>query len=230
MDRDRSHGCGGRGRRGSQQQFVTDSPATGDDAGDGGLLLTVLPWWLALAAVAQVAYLAHWPMFILGTPIPRAAAVAVALVRLGVYAGLAAGIAAREPTAWAGTLLEMARSFLLFAAYVALNGWSLPGSIYPAGWAQGVLGAALPVVILLNALLSAGWRPGPAADMRLSAAARIFAALCGFSAISLRRKMRRFNVRKEERWTVVLLRGLPVVLVLSVVEGAAFLLAVSRDS
>ena len=204
---------------------MTDPPPHDSESEPWDLLLAALPFWVALAAAAQLVYVAHWPMLLLGTPVPRVAALGVAFVRMGVYAGLAAGLAAREPAAWAGVLLELARSFLLFAAHLALSGWTVPGAVYPAGWAQGLLSAALPFVVLVNAALAGGWRPGPGLAVRMSLLARILGGLAGISALALRRKARPFRIAKEERLRVLLRDGLPVPLLLTAAEGLAFYLA-----
>jgi hypothetical protein len=188
-------------------------------------LLRLLPIWLCLAAAAQLIYLCHWPLYVFGSPISWTGSIFVALVRLAIYTGLAWGLVRRERTAWAGTVLELGRSFLLFAVEMALQGWSLPGASYPAGWAQGLLSAALPVVLAVSTALAAGWRPGPALDRQIEIAARIFGGLAGLSALWLRKDGTFFDGGKPDSGRALVLRGLPVVLVLAACEAAAYLLA-----
>jgi hypothetical protein len=175
-----------------------------------------------LAALGQVFYLAHWPLYVLDTWIPRPAAVGVALVRLGIYLGLAWGILHRERTAWAGTVLELARTFASFILLAFLQDRLLSGDLYPAKWLQGLLCGALPAVWLMNGLLAGGWRPRTAVDV--ASFIRVLAATAGIGSLGLRRAHGEFGVPADRTWPA-LARGLPVVLVLSVVEGLALFLA-----
>jgi hypothetical protein len=184
-----------------------------------------MPAWLCLAAAAQLVYLCHWPLYVFGSPIAWTGSIGVALVRMGVYTGLAWGLVQRERTAWAGTVLELGRSFLLFAVEMALQGWSLPGASYPAGWAQGLLSAGLPLVVAVNTGLAAGWRPGPGLDHRIEIAARVFGGLTGLSALWLRRESSLFPTGKPDSGRALFWKGAPLVLILTACELTAYFLA-----
>jgi hypothetical protein len=171
--------------------------------------------WLALAGLGQLAYLAHWPMFLWGVSIPYGLAVPVALLRLGVYCGLARGMSARRPAAWAGALAELTRTFLVFVLIAILRRGELPSALYPAVWAQGLLSAALPAIVLLNAALSSGWSPGGVLfETQVFLLARALAGGAALCAMGLRRVPGLFGV-PENRWQTTAVRdGIPVMLLL----------------
>lgn len=179
--------------------------------------------WLVLAALAQILFIGHWPLYVLGLPIPGGAALGVAVVRLGVYSGLAWGILHREQAGWAGTVLELARTFLIFVAIGTMREGLLIGDVYPAAWLQGLLSAALPLVWVLNGLMAGGWRPHPALDV--ASFSRVLAAAAGIFAMWLRRREEDYGVPPGGQWKTLFGKGLPVVLVLSFVEGVAWVLA-----
>jgi hypothetical protein len=160
------------------------------DAGADPRATLLLTAWLLLTAAAQLLFLSNWPMYVVGPPEARLErlpllvilpvaplpAVLVALVRMGVYAGLAWGILLREPVAWAAVRWEFGRSFLLFIAVLINQGWMLHGALFPAAWAQGLLVGALPALLATNAALATGWRPGPAAERNAALGARLLTA------------------------------------------------------
>lgn len=204
---------------------MTSAPAHDDPfAPARSALYAGLIAWLVLAALAQIIFIAHWPLYVLGQPIPWPGAVVVAAIRLGVYTGLAWGILHREQAAWAGTVLELARTFLIFIAIGTMREGLLIGDVYPAAWLQGLLAGALPLVWLINGLMAGGWRPHPALDV--ASFARVLAAAAGIGAIWLRRREEDYGVPATAQWRVLFGKGLPVVLVLSLAEGLAWFLAV----
>lgn len=188
----------------------------------------LLPGWFLLAALSQLLYLAHWPLYLGGRWIPFLPAVAVALVRMGFYTGLGLGLLRRERTAWAAGVLEIGRTVLLFLAAVALHEGSFTGAIFPAWWAQALLAAVLPLLLGILVALDGGWRPGSGLEVNVIIAARLLLAASVLSALTLRRRNAEFGVADRDRWRVLLGAGLPVALVLTGVEALAWLLAGSR--
>lgn len=188
----------------------------------------LLPFWFLFAALSQLLYLVHWPLYLGGRWIPFLPATAVALVRMGLYTGLGLGLLRRDRTAWAASLLEIIRTVLLFLLAVAFHRGSLMGALFPAWWAQALLSAVLPVLLAFLVALDWGWRPGSALEANVMLAVRLLVAGSVLGALTLRRKSAEFGVVDRGRWRVVLGAGLPLVLLLSVVEAAAWLLAGHR--
>ncbi len=189
------------------------------------LVIRSLPFWMGLAVLAQLFHLAYWPLTVLGVELPRGAAVAVALVRLGLYAGLGWGLLQRQPAAWAGAVLELARTFLLFAVLALLHRGTGRAPLYPADWAQALLGCGLPFLYAVRVALGAGWRPGPGLEPAVFTAVQLLAGFLAISAVSLQRERACFNVSDEQEGRVLLLQGVPFVLVLSAVELGALVLS-----
>lgn len=185
----------------------------------------LLAVWLALAALGQVAYLAYWPMALFSRAVPRPVAVGVALVRLGIYAGLAWGLARRERAAWAAVILELARTFMCAAYQAAVQDSATLGGVFPAVWAQGLLCGLLPLVVGLNAALAGGWRPGAEMEATVSALARGLPGLGAVAAVALRNEFAGFGMARREQWRVVLREGLPYAALLAAVEVTGFILA-----
>lgn len=191
----------------------------------------LLSLWLMAAALGQLCYLAGWPMYLGGMRVGELPAMAVAFVRLGLYSGLAWGIERRDAGAQAATVLELLRSFVLFALLARLRGDTLAGAIYPAGWVQGALGGVLPLLVVLNALLTAGW--GPAVGLARNAhwLAGLAAAGAGITALWLQREPLPGEVAADGRpprspgWLPLLREGLPYTAVLTSVEIAAVILS-----
>jgi hypothetical protein len=183
--------------------------------------LRALTVWLFVAAAAQLFYLTAWPMYIAGVQIDRYPAFGVALVRMALYTGLAQGLRLGQPIAWAGTFAELARSLVFFALHAFPGDRLLSGAMYPASWAQGLLSAGVPVMVLYNTVISFGWNPGPDAEMRIAFWARIFAVTGGAGALWLRRHFMLFGLTRSEHVSRLFRDGLPVLLVLTAVEGAA---------
>ncbi|MGV3722343.1 MAG: hypothetical protein ACO1SX_15660 [Actinomycetota bacterium] len=200
---------------------IPDRPEAASKSGSMG----VLPACLILAALAQFLFLLHWPMYLYGRWTPYLPAVAVALVRMGVYAGLAWGLVRRDPTAWAGSLGELARSVLLFLLAIWQHGGTLTSELFPAWWAQGLFSAALPVLLVLLTALDWGWRPGTELIAGVSLAARIIVAVTVLTVMSLRRKAPLFRIEMPGENRVLLVRGLPVISILTVVEAIAWVFA-----
>jgi hypothetical protein len=178
-----------------------------------------------MAALGQVAYLAQWPLYVAGVAVPRWPAAAVALVRMGIYAGLGWGLLWGERRAWLGVFLETGRTLAFFAGPLLLRDASLVSPVFPAAWLQGLLTGALPFVITANTALAAGWSPGGDVEPAAAFVIRLLAAWLGISALWLRRQERWFKGAARLTWREVLRDGLPPVLVLSAVEGTAALLA-----
>jgi hypothetical protein len=189
------------------------------------LLLGMLQAWLLLTALAQLMHVGHWPMSLFGVAVPRGAALGVALVRLGLYSGLAWGLGAREPSAWAGTVLELVRTVLVLVLLVLLRRWTSAGVLYPAPWSQGLLGGALPAAMLANLALDAGWRPGSGLEVMIFSGAQMLAGLGALAALWLRDHGLLFGVPPSERGKVLFGKGLPLVLVIGAAEALAVLAA-----
>lgn len=185
----------------------------------------LLPFWFLLAAFAQLLYLVHWPLYLGGRWLPLLPAVVVAFARMGLYTGVGLGLLRRDRTAWAAGVWEVARTVVLFLASVFFHGGSLMGALFPAWWAQGLLSAALPLLLVLLVAVDWGWRPGSGLEVNIMAAARILIAASVIGALSLRRRGEEFGVESRAGWRVLFGAGLPLVLVLSAVEAAAWLLA-----
>lgn len=185
----------------------------------------LLPYWFLLAALSQLLYLAHWPLYLGGRWIPFLPALAVAFTRMGLYTGLGLGLLRRDRAAWAGSVLEIGRTVLLFLLAVLFHGGALMGALFPAWWAQGLLSAVLPLQLGLLAALDWGWRPGPGLEVNVMLAARLLLAASVLGALSLRRRGEEFGVAPGAGWRVLFGAGLPLVLVLTAVEAVAWLLA-----
>ena len=178
-----------------------------------------------LAALAQLLHLGHWPLRLFGDPVVPLGAAVVALARLGVYAGLAYGLAGRAPAAWAGAFLELVRTFLLLVLLASTQGGMLHGLVYPAGWAQGLLSVGLLPIVGVNMGLNAGWRPGPGLEAWIFTGVQLLAAAAALAAMGLRRRAPLFGVEEKEETGVLLREGLPLVLPLALIEWLAWLLS-----
>jgi len=180
--------------------------------------------WMLLAAVAQLAFLAHWPLYVAGRVVGDWGTLAVALGRLGLYSALGLGLLRGDRTAWAGTTLELGRSFLLFLVPVWGEDRQLAGALFPANWAQGALSGCIPLLILVNGALAAGWSPGSRLDFYAAAAVRVVAGICAFSALGLHRRSRAVGVSEGESGPVLWSRGLPVIGAVTALEALALAL------
>ncbi len=170
------------------------------------LLLGLLVGWLALAALGQLAFLAHWPLYVCWRQVPYEAAAAVGLVRLGVYAGLAWGVARRHPGGWAGAVAELLRTVLLFLSLLVRDPFTW--GLYPAAWAQGLLSALLPLVVGLNTVLASGWELGTHVEEHLFLAGRLCVAGGLIGALSLRRSLDPFRIAPRDHVRVLCRSGL----------------------
>jgi hypothetical protein len=185
----------------------------------------LLPYWFLLAAFSQFLYLAHWPLYLGGRWIPFFPALAVAFTRMGLYVGLGTGLLRRDRVAWAGSVLEIGRTVLLFLLAVLFHGGSLMGALFPAWWAQGLLSAVLPLQLVLLTAVDWGWRPGSALEVNILLGARLLVAATLLGALFLRRRGAEFGAGPNAGWRVLLGTGLPVAFVLTAVEVVAWLLA-----
>jgi len=167
-------------------------------------------------------------MYLYGRWLPFLPAVMVALVRMGIYSGLAWGLVRRDPAAWAGCLAELMRSVLLFLVAVWQHERTLTSELFPAWWAQGVFSGALPVLLVLLTALDWGWRPGSGLIVQVSVAARLIVAATVLAAMSLRKQGPMFEIAAPRENRVLITQGLPVVLVLSTAEAVAWYLAGPR--
>lgn len=201
--------------------YLTDEPPGQPATRPVGLL----PIWFFLAALSQLLYLAHWPLYLGGRWIPFLPALAVAFTRMGLYAALGGGLLRRDRVAWAGSVLEIVRTVLLFLLAVIFHGGSLMGALFPAWWAQGLLSAVLPLQLGLLTAVDWGWRPGSGLEVNILLGARLLVAGSVLSALSLRRRGVDFGAGPNAGWRVLFGSGLPLVLVLTAVEAAAWLLA-----
>ena len=189
------------------------------------VLVKLLPSWFLIAALAQLLYLFHWPLSLYGRWLPFPAAAAVAITRTGVYAGLGIGLRRGDRLAWAGALVEIVRSVLLFLIAVWGHDGSLTDALFPAWWAQGLFSAVLPVHLLLLIGLEWGWRPGGNLDDHTLTAARVLVAVSAVAALSLRRAGAFLGVPESLQGRAVLVSGLPFGLLLTAVELAAWAVA-----
>lgn len=181
-----------------------------------------------LAGLSQLCFLANWPLYVLEARIGFWPGTLVAIVRMGVYLGLAWGLAQRRPEAWAGTLLELIRTFFLVVTPMVqalVRHEPQPASFFPAAWAQGLLSGALPLAVLLNGAIALGWRPGALLETPLSALVKVLAAVGFSTATWLWREPAQFHLEPSERVGSLLGRGLPFVILLSLVEFTALLLS-----
>ena len=177
--------------------------------------------WVMLAALAQLLYLGHWPMHVLGVPVSWASGVGVALVRIGFYTGMAWGLIGGSRVAWAATVLELARSLLFFFVPVVFGDRSLTVSAYPTLWAQGLLTAGLVFLLPLDIALALSWRPPPQLEPALAIAMRVWGSSAALAGLWLRRYTVGYDVPPEGADWTMLRDGLPPVLLISAVEGGA---------
>lgn len=185
------------------------------------LALRLIVVWVAVAALAQLLFLAYWPLHVLGLPIARLPALGVALVRLGIYSGLWWGLVRGQRVAWAATVLELARSLIFFMVPFVFGERALMAAAYPTVWAQGLLTAGLPLILPFDVALAMGWRPPFQLELALALPLRLWGATAAVAALWLRRHASGFEVPPEHRWLTLLKDGLPVVLLLSAVESGA---------
>ena len=181
--------------------------------------------WLLLAALGQLVYLAQWPMQVWGFSVPALAAVIVALARLGVYTGLAWGLREGNPVARAAAIVELLRSFVLFVVLVRLWGLVLAGSVYPAGWCQGLFGGALPFLVVVNAAIASGWSPGAGIEIVTAWVAGGLAIGLYAAALLLRQEARQAAAGGDAPTREAFWLGLAFPLLLTGIEGAAVLAA-----
>jgi hypothetical protein len=177
--------------------------------------------WMLFAALGQLCFLAHWPLYVGDRVVGDWGTLAVAVFRLGVYAALGLGLLQGDRTAWAATVLELGRSFALFLIPVWGADRQLLGALFPGSWAQGALSGCVPLLILANGALAAGWSPGSRMDLFAAIAVRVAAGLCAFSALGLRRRFAPFGLSEAESGPALWRAGLPVVAAISAVELAA---------
>lgn len=175
--------------------------------------------WLFIAALSQLLYLAHWPMHVFGVPVAWLPAGLVALTRLGVYSALAWGMLERRREAWAATILELLRSLVCFMVPVVFG--DRTASAYPTAWAQGLLTAALPLLLIIDVCLANGWRPHQALEAWLALMLRLWGASAVIAAMWLRRHDEGFDLKPPGGWIGLLKEGLPLVMLMGFVEGAA---------
>jgi len=100
-------------------------------------------------------------------------------------------------------------------------------ALYPAPWMQGVLTGFLPLVMLCNSALAAGWSPGGDLELRFSQGVRVGVALLFLTGLALRRHGARFGVPGLAGWKTVFREGAAPVGLLCVVEAAAAAIALA---
>jgi hypothetical protein len=207
-----------------RERSATDSPDDGAEESPDSLS-ALLPYWFLLAALAQLLFLFGWPMFVYGRWAPYPAVAAVALTRLGLYTALGAGLLRRDRIAWAGGLVEILRSVLLFLVAVWGHDGSLTDALFPAWWVQGLFSAVLPVHFGLLVAMEWGWRPGGTLEGYTMIAARILVAVAVVAAMSLRRSGTAMGVPRKRQLRAVLVSGLPFGVLITAVELAVWLAA-----
>jgi hypothetical protein len=175
--------------------------------------------WLFAAALAQLMFLAHWPMHVFGQVVGWEPGVVVALVRMGVYGGLAWGMLHHRREAWAATVLELLRSLICFMTPLLLGDRSLTAAAYPTAWAQGLLTAVLPLLLPLDVAVAGGWRPPYWYEDVLNMALRMWGATSVFAALWLRHRGAAFGAPPQREWVTIFREGLPPVLLVAAVEG-----------
>jgi len=186
-------------------------------------LLGVLATWLVMAAVGQLAYAAHWPLFVWGRQVSYSSALVLTFLRAGVYGGLAWGLIQRRQEAWAGSVVELGRTVLLFVVLAVQDqeGWGL----YPAAWSQGVLAAMLPFLVAAGTFSAFGCSLGSSFEDLLFFGCRLTVAGALLGSLVLRRLAGRFEVPGYRQFPTLLRYGLPYAVVLTGGEMLAFVVA-----
>jgi hypothetical protein len=191
------------------------------------MLVRLAPFWFVLAGLSQLVYLTGWPMALFGVPASAPWSIAIALIRMGVYLGIGCGLWAREPTAWAAAVMESARTGIAFLVAIWVRDWLTGSPVYPAWWLQGLLTALLPALVIVNACLAGGWRPGAVMELVVRTLASLVAATHVVGANTLAGRASDYDLSPEERRTAVL-RAIPLVLVVWSVEWLAVADALRR--
>jgi hypothetical protein len=166
-------------------------------------------------------------MHVFGVPVGWLPAGVVALTRLGVYGALGWGMLQRRREAWSATILELLRSLACFMVPVVFGDRTLTASAYPTAWAQGLLTAALPLLLVVDVGLVVGWRPPPGFERWLTLVLRVFGASAALAALWLRRHDEGFEVKPPGGWTSLMMEGLPLVLLVACVEGVALFVSLA---
>jgi len=184
----------------------------------------VLEVLLFLCILGQLAYLAAFPLFVWGLQVSRSGALFLTFVRLGAYAGLLWGLQRGSRLAACGVIVELARTFIVFALAARLQEQTLFGVLYPAAWTHGLLSAALPVLVLLNTAVEWGWRPHHSMVDGARVGAQILAGTCAWSAYWLAREPQLLLPARAEKLPKpleVVVQGLPVAALLTAAEALA---------
>lgn len=191
-------------------------------------LLPLLQGWVFLAVLGQLMCLAGWPIRVTGAALSWPEGAALSLLRMSVYCALALGLSRREPVAWAGVCLELARGTAQFCFTLGTTQGDLVGSFYPAGWAQALMSAVLPVLGAVSIALANGWTPGIRLEAMATSSAYLLAGVSLLSAVRLYHHAGEFEVTAKTRVAVLLRSGLPVVLFLFACERVAVVLSRAR--
>lgn len=191
------------------------------------MLVRFAPFWFVLAGFSQLVYLTGWPMALFGVPARAPWSIGVALVRMGVYLGIGWGLWEREPTSWAAAVLESARTGITFLVAIWVRDWLTGSPVYPAWWMQGLLTALLPALVIVNACLARGWRPGQGLELVVRTVASMAAATHVVGANTLGGSAPEYDLSPEER-RAALLRAIPLLMVVWTVEGLAVMDALHR--
>lgn len=191
-------------------------------------LLPLLQGWVFFAALGQLMCLAGWPIRVMGEALGWREGAVLSLVRLSVYGALALGLSRREPVAWAAVCLELARSTAQFWVTLSAADGDIVGSFYPAGWAQALMSAVLPVLGAVSVALARGWTPGIRLEALASTAAYMLAGVSLLLAVRLYRHAAEFGILTRARVGTLVRSGLPLVLFLLACEQVALHLSRAR--
>lgn len=224
--RNRVRPVGGDRGSGEQTPGVADQEQENPDLVSP--LVPLLQGWVLFAAVGQLMCLAGWPIRIVGEAPGWREGVLLSLVRLSVYGALAIGLSRREPLAWAGVCLELARGTAQFWLTISGADGDIVGSFYPAGWAQALMSAILPVLGGVSVALANGWTPGIRLEALASTAAYMTAGVSLLLAVRLYKHAGEFAIPPSARAVVLLRSGLPLVLFLLACERIAVVLSQAR--
>jgi len=178
---------------------------------------------LLAAAIAQVVYLARWPLDLWTAPISFGLAAGVSVARAGVYTALAWGLRTGEPGVRSLAAIEFARSVLLFVLVFVIGQGGVGSALYPAPWCQGVLSAGLPLLVAINVALNRGWQPGAIASSQALVLAIALAVGAAMLADSLwgEEARRREADGRTRGYVRSVITGLPMLFGMSVLEGAS---------
>lgn len=183
--------------------------------------------WLLMAALSQMAYLARWPLHVAGFTVGFGLALGIAITRAGLYLGLAWGLRNYPDSVRPLIGMEFARSVLLFALVFMLRDGASGDILYPAPWCQGVLSAALPLLIAVNSALAQGWRIGSVAHGQILLVAVGLSVAAAMLADSLWQQAAAARRRRGERggYLRVAAAGLPVLIGMTAIEMGGVVLA-----